>query len=52
MEILHLIGICPDSFSHVDTLDFLISNYSELKPMVSKINLFIRIIMFKFVKSR
>ena len=28
-EILHIIGICPDSISHLDILDVLMSNYHE-----------------------
>lgn len=27
MEILHVIGLCPDSLSHIDLLDLVISNY-------------------------
>jgi hypothetical protein len=27
MEILHVIGICPDSLSHIDIFDLIVSNY-------------------------
>lgn len=26
-ELLHIIGLCPDSISHVDVLDLIIANY-------------------------
>ena len=26
-EVLHLLGLCPDSMSHPDLLDFIFSNY-------------------------
>jgi len=28
MEILHLIGICPDSLSHIDLLDLICNLYN------------------------
>jgi len=29
-EILHIIGLCPDSFTHPDLLDVFIANYENL----------------------
>lgn len=29
MEFLHLIGLCPDHFFHVNFLDIFLSNYTE-----------------------
>ena len=28
-EVLHIIGVCPDSLSHMDLLDFVAYNYNE-----------------------
>jgi len=30
-EILHLIGLCPDSLSHVDILDIVSTNWNQLQ---------------------
>ena len=32
-SILHLLGICPDSFSHYDAIDFIVCNFNELKSL-------------------
>ena len=29
-EILHVIGLCPDSISHLDILDLIIANYQTI----------------------
>ena len=29
-EILHIIGLCPDSFTHIDLIDIFIANYENL----------------------
>ena len=29
-EILHIIGLCPDSFAHIDLIDILVANYENL----------------------
>lgn len=29
-ELLHIIGLCPDSFAHLDLLDFLVANYNNI----------------------
>jgi hypothetical protein len=29
-EILHFIGLCPDSFAHFDLLDLFVANYPNL----------------------
>ena len=34
-EILHIIGLCPDNFTHPDLLDVIVANYESiisLKP--------------------
>ena len=34
-EILHIIGLCPDNFTHPDLLDIIVANYEgiiSLKP--------------------
>jgi hypothetical protein len=30
LDVLHLIGLCPDSISHLDLLDFIAVNYQNL----------------------
>jgi hypothetical protein len=29
-EVLHVIGLCPDSFAHIDLLDILVANFESL----------------------
>jgi hypothetical protein len=29
-EVLHIIGLCPDSFTHIDLIDIFIANYENL----------------------
>ena len=29
-EILHVIGLCPDNFMHIDLIDIFIANYDNL----------------------
>ena len=29
-EILHIIGLCPDNFMHIDLIDIFIANYENL----------------------
>ena len=29
-EILNIIGLCPDSFSHIDLIDIFVANYENL----------------------
>ena len=29
-EVLHIIGLCPDSFAHIDLLDILVANFESL----------------------
>lgn len=31
MEIFHVIGLCPDSMSHVDLIDIVITNWNQLQ---------------------
>ena len=30
LDMLHFIGLCPDSISHLDLLDFIATNYQNL----------------------
>ncbi len=36
-EILHIIGLCPDSFAHMDLLDIITANYQSLTETNLKI---------------
>lgn len=29
-ELLHIVGLCPDSVSHVDLIDLIVANYESL----------------------
>ena len=29
-EILHIIGLCPDNFMHIDLIDIFIANYETI----------------------
>jgi hypothetical protein len=35
-EILHIIGICPDSLAHIDILDIFILNYQNSIYLINK----------------
>ena len=35
--ILHILGICPDSFSHVDILDIIVTNYNQIQLSIYKL---------------
>jgi len=37
MEFLHIIGICPDSISHIDIVDIIMVNYNEIQIMIGKL---------------
>lgn len=37
MEFLHIIGICPDSISHIDIVDIIMVNYNEIQIIVNKL---------------
>lgn len=37
MEFLHIIGVCPDSISHIDIVDIIMVNYNEIQIMISKL---------------
>jgi len=43
-EFLHILGICPDSLSHLDILDLVMYNYNGF------INTIKNIILFKYGK--
>ena len=34
MEILHAIGLCPDSIAHIDLMDFVIANYTQIQDIL------------------
>lgn len=34
-EILHLIGLCPDSFAHLDLLDIIVPNYETIVQTIN-----------------
>lgn len=34
---LHILGICPDSFGHIDIMDIAICYYNELQHIISLI---------------
>ena len=36
-EVLHIIGLCPDSFAHMDLLDIIAANYQSLTETNLKI---------------
>lgn len=36
-EILHIIGLCPDSFAHTDLLDIIAANYQSFTETNLKI---------------
>jgi hypothetical protein len=35
-ELLHIIGICPDSLAHIDLLDIFILNYQNSVNLINK----------------
>ncbi len=43
-EIVHILGICPDSFSHLDMLDLVMYNYNGFLTFIKSI------IQFKLLK--
>lgn len=36
MEFFHFVGICPDSFSHFDLLDLVLSQYNNIMLWITK----------------
>jgi len=38
-QILHLIGLCPDSISHIDILDVFVCYYNEIQQLFNLIKL-------------
>lgn len=40
-EILHVLGLCPDSLAHFDLLDLIISLNSNLNHLFNYINFFL-----------
>ncbi len=42
-ELLHIIGLCPDSFGHLDLIDIYIASQDSLiKPFINLTNYFKR----------
>ena len=37
--ILHFLGICPDSFSHLDFMDIIICYYNEFQNIINLIRI-------------
>lgn len=37
--VLHMLGLCPDSISHIDILDILVCYYNEIQQMFNLIRL-------------
>lgn len=35
MEILHLLGLCPDAFTHIDLIDIVVANYNQIIQFIS-----------------
>lgn len=48
MEWLHIFGMCHDSLSHIDVLDFFLLNNQELIWYIQKNKLFLSIIKRKW----
>lgn len=39
-EFLHIVGICPDSLSHLDVLDLVMYNYNGFVSVIKNIFMF------------
>ncbi len=33
-SILHILGLCPDSLSHLDLIDIFIANYNQIQTII------------------
>lgn len=38
-QILHVLGICPDSISHADILDIIVCYYNEIQTVINLIKI-------------
>lgn len=38
-QILHVLGLCPDSFSHMDLMDVFVCYYGEIQNIINLIRL-------------
>jgi len=38
-QFLHILGLCPDSFSHADILDILVCYYNEIQAIANLIKI-------------
>ena len=47
-EILHIIGLCPDSFSHTSVIEIAVTNYQTIQDLLS---LNIKSYVIKFTPS-
>lgn len=36
-EFLHILGLCSDSFSHLDLIDVIIANYNQIQTLINNI---------------
>jgi hypothetical protein len=34
-EVLHFIGICPDSFSHTNLIEVVVTNYQTINDLIN-----------------
>ena len=34
--LLHIIGLCPDSISHFDIMDFVVANYNAIITLMTR----------------
>ena len=48
-EILHFIGLCPDSFTHTNLIEIAVTNYQTI---IEVLNLNIKNHVIKFATSR
>jgi len=38
-QIFHILGVCPDSFSHTDILDIVVCYYNEIQAVINLIKI-------------
>jgi len=48
-ELLHFIGICPDSFTHTSLIEVVVTNYQTLNDLI---NLNLKSYVAKFTSNR
>ena len=50
-EILHVIGLCPDNFMHIDLIDIIVANYETIVHVKPK-NLYDRQSIKNIIRNR